>query len=64
MKKWKLFCILGVVALLLVMAIGLAQAADPDIGAKQVKTQINGQRIWQFTRKLTSDEFAGRLAGT
>ena len=64
MNKWKLFCILGVVALLLTMAIGLAQAADPDIGAKQITTQINGQRIWQFTRKVASDEFAGRLAGT
>jgi hypothetical protein len=42
----------------------LAKGPKPEIGAKQITTQINGQRIWQFTRYLTSDEMAGRLAGT
>ena len=63
MKKRSLFVLL-VVMLLLTLSIGLVQAQDPEIGAKQITTQINGQRIWQFTRYLASEKLAGRLSGT
>lgn len=55
-----------VVIILLGLSISLVQAQglDPIVGAKQLITQINGQRIWQFTRYLASDELQGRLAGT
>jgi aminopeptidase YwaD len=64
MKKRGYFLL--VVVLLLTLSIGLVQAQgpDPEIGAKQITTQINGQRIWQFTRYLASDEMEGRLSGT
>lgn len=52
--------------LLLTLSIGLLQAKGPkpEIGAKQITTQINGQRIWQFDRYLCKDELAGRLPAT
>jgi len=55
-----------IVAILLTLSISLVQAQgpDPSIGAMQVTTRINGQRIWQFTRYLASDALQGRLAGT
>ncbi|NIV31327.1 MAG: hypothetical protein GWN58_18075, partial [Anaerolineae bacterium] len=62
--KW---CFIALVAAL-VLTLGpnpaQGQRLDPATGAKQITTQINGQRIWQFTRYLASDELAGRLAGT
>lgn len=64
MNRSKWICIPLVAALLLTLSIGLVQAQDPEIGAVQVTTQINGQRIWQFDRYLASDELAGRLSGT
>lgn len=65
MKKRSLLLLL-MAALLLSLSLGLveAQSKDPDKGAKQITTQVNGQRIWQFTRYLASDQLAGRLAGT
>jgi len=64
MKKKGLFVL--VMALLLTLSISLVQAQGPDPakGAKQITTQINGQRIWQFTRYLASDDLEGRLSGT
>lgn len=41
-----------------------AQRTKPDVGARQIVTQINGRRIWQVTRYLASDELGGRLSGT
>jgi aminopeptidase YwaD len=63
-SKW--FVIALVVALSLTLGMNPVQARglDPGIGAKQITTQVNGQRIWQFTRYLASDELAGRLSGT
>lgn len=55
-----------IVTILLTLSISLVQAhgPDPGVGARQITTQINGQRIWQFTRYLALDELQGRLAGT
>lgn len=66
MKHSRKLSISIVVVILLALSISLVQAhgPDPEMGAKQITTQINGQRIWQFTRKLASDEMEGRLAGT
>jgi aminopeptidase YwaD len=66
MNRSKWFYTPLVAALLLTLSISLAwaQSPDPEIGAKQLTTQINGQRTWQFTRYLASDALQGRLAGT
>ena len=44
--------------------LAIAKGPKPEIGAKQITTQINGQRIWQFDRYLCKDELAGRLPAT
>jgi hypothetical protein len=56
--------VIGVMLSAFIMGQALAKGPKPEIGAKQITTQINGQRAWQFDRKLCSDEMAGRLAGT
>jgi aminopeptidase YwaD len=56
--------LIGVLLSTFIIGQVLSGEQKPEIGAKQITTQINGQRIWQFTRYLTSDEMAGRLAGT
>jgi hypothetical protein len=56
--------VIGVMLSALIMGQALAKGPKPEIGAKQITTQINGQRVWQFDRELCSDEMAGRLAGT
>jgi hypothetical protein len=65
-KKNVLTVLLVILGVLLTLNIGgvHAKSADPAIGAKQITTQINGQRIWQFDRYLSKDELEGRLAGT
>ncbi len=66
MKRSKWFNISLVLVLLFALSVGLvrAQGPDPETGATQLTTQINGQRTWQFTRYLASDRLEGRLAGT
>ena len=56
--------VLGAFFLTLSSGMAGAQEAASDIVAKQIITQVNGQRAWKFTRDITSPEFGGRLAGT
>jgi len=62
--RHQLISILVAMGLILVITVSVVPAQDAEIGAKQITTQINGQRIWQFTRYLASDKLEGRLAGT
>ena len=66
MEHSKLSRLVLAAVLLLALSVGLvqAQSPDPEIGALQLTTRINGQRAWQFTRYLASDRLQGRLAGT
>jgi hypothetical protein len=66
MNRVKWIGVLLVAALVLTLTVVLvqAQATDPERGAEQLVTQINGQRIWQFVRYLASDRLEGRLSGT
>jgi hypothetical protein len=56
--------VLGAFFLTLSSGMAGAQEAASDIVAKQIITQVNGQRAWKFTRDIASPEFGGRLAGT
>jgi hypothetical protein len=62
--RHQLISILVAMSLVLAITVSIVQGQSPEIGAKQITTQINGQRIWQFTRHLASNELEGRLAGT
>jgi hypothetical protein len=62
--RHQLISIFVAVGLILAITVSIVQAQDPEVGAKQITTQINGQRTWQFTRYLSSDKLEGRLAGT
>ena len=56
--------VIGVLLSIFIIGQAIAGGPKPEIGAKQITTQINGQRIWQFDRYLCKDELAGRLPAT
>ena len=54
----------GILLSVLFIGPAFSEGPRPEIGARQITTQINGQRAWQFDRYLCKDELAGRLPGT
>jgi aminopeptidase YwaD len=56
--------VIGICLSTFICGLAPAKGPTPEIGARQITTQINGQRIWQFDGYLCKDELAGRLPAT
>lgn len=65
MKHLKVLWMMVLAVFICTLYSETAWAQPPaEIGAKQIATQVNGQRAWKFTRDIASPEYGGRMAGT